>query len=125
MIHRFKMGGKNIVMDINSGAVHVTDDCLYDILSVLGDDTFEPEDNCPSDITASLSGCYSEKEIEDAYGEIKELVQEGLLYTIDTYADMAKNWNKKSYIKAMCLHVCLLYTSSFGKPAIIFRNTIM
>lgn len=134
MIHRFRMGGKNIVMDINSGAVHVTDDCMYDVLSFLGDDTIVPQETCPPDITASLSGRYSKNEVEDAYSEIKELIQEGLLYTVDTYAEMAKNWNKKSFIKAMCLHVahdcnlrckyCFASTGSFeGKRLIMDADT--
>ena len=72
--------------------------------------------------------------MEDAYSEIKELVQEGLLYTVDTYAEMAKNWNKKSFIKAMCLHVahdcnlrckyCFASTGSFeGKRLIMDADT--
>ena len=31
-IHRYKNNGYNIVMDINSGSVHVVDDVTYDIL---------------------------------------------------------------------------------------------
>ena len=29
MIHRFSMKGVNILMDINSGSVHVVDDAAY------------------------------------------------------------------------------------------------
>ena len=32
MLHKFSMNGVNIVMDINSGAVHVVDDVLYEIV---------------------------------------------------------------------------------------------
>ena len=32
MIHKYKLNGYNIVMDINSGAVHVTDDVTYDMV---------------------------------------------------------------------------------------------
>ena len=38
MIHKYKLLGKNIVLDIYSGAVHVVDDVLYDVL----DYTLEP-----------------------------------------------------------------------------------
>ena len=32
MIHKFKQLGYNIVLDVNSGAVHLPDDCAYDML---------------------------------------------------------------------------------------------
>ena len=32
MIHKFSLMGTNIVVDVNSGAVHVVDDISYDIL---------------------------------------------------------------------------------------------
>ena len=31
MIHKFSMNGINVLMDINSGAVHAVDDAVYDI----------------------------------------------------------------------------------------------
>ena len=33
MIHQYKNNGYNIVMDVNSGAVHVVDDMVYDMIS--------------------------------------------------------------------------------------------
>ena len=35
MIHQYKLNGYSIVLDVNSGAVHVVDDCSYDILELL------------------------------------------------------------------------------------------
>ena len=32
MIHQYKNNGYNIVMDVCSGAVHVVDDLVYDII---------------------------------------------------------------------------------------------
>ena len=32
MIHQYKNNGYNIVMDVNSGSVHVVDDCVYDVI---------------------------------------------------------------------------------------------
>ena len=32
MIHRFKNNGYNIVLDVNSGSVHVVDDIAYDAI---------------------------------------------------------------------------------------------
>ena len=32
MIHKFSMNGVNVVMDVISGAVHVVDEIIYDIV---------------------------------------------------------------------------------------------
>ena len=34
MIHQYKSNGYNIVMDVNSGAVHVVDDVTYDAIEL-------------------------------------------------------------------------------------------
>ena len=34
MIHQYKNNGYNIVLDINSGSVHVVDDVVYDVISL-------------------------------------------------------------------------------------------
>ena len=33
MIHQYKNNGYNIVLDVNSGSVHVVDDIVYDIIA--------------------------------------------------------------------------------------------
>ncbi|GHU49145.1 hypothetical protein FACS1894127_1660 [Clostridia bacterium] len=40
MIHYYKFKDLNIVLDINSGAVHLTSDLVYDLLSFLGSNPF-------------------------------------------------------------------------------------
>ena len=35
MIHQYKNNGYNIVLDVNSGSVHVVDDMVYDILFMI------------------------------------------------------------------------------------------
>ena len=35
MIHQFKNNGYSIVLDVNSGSVHVADPVMYDVISVL------------------------------------------------------------------------------------------
>lgn len=104
MIHKYKLLGLNIVMDIYSGAVHVVDDALYDVLDFLGE-PFEAQEVCPENIKSELGAKYSEEEINEAYSEICQLAKDGLLFTPDMYAKIAEKWNKKSVVKAMCLHV--------------------
>lgn len=94
----------NIVLDIYSGAVHVVDDCLYDLLDYLLE-PFAAEPECPQFIVDELSSKYSAAEIKESYLEICELVKNGQLFTDDCYEEFAKNWNKKSVVKALCLHI--------------------
>ena len=35
MIHQYKSNGYNIVLDVNSGAVHVVDELCYDVIACL------------------------------------------------------------------------------------------
>ena len=35
MIHEYKNNGYNIVLDVNSGAVHVTDEIVYDLIPLM------------------------------------------------------------------------------------------
>ena len=35
MIHQYKNNGYNIVMDINSGSVHVVDDIVYEMIPLI------------------------------------------------------------------------------------------
>lgn len=104
MIHKYKMFDMNIVLDICSGAVHVVDDCLYDMLDYLLE-PFTPETSCPDFIEAELSKKYSLDEIRESYEDICELYKNGQLFTPDEYEKFANNWNKQSVVKALCLHI--------------------
>lgn len=94
----------NIVLDIYSGAVHVVDECLYDMLDYLLE-PFTPESKCPDFIVSELKKKYSETEITESYSEICEIVKNGQLFTEDCYEKFANNWNKQSVVKALCLHI--------------------
>lgn len=120
MIHKFKAKDLNIVMDVNSGGVHLVDDVTYDVL----DDVLPPfEKECPSEVIEKLSDRYSEEEIKEAYEEICELYEEKTLFSDDIYGDYA-NTAVMSPIKAMCLHIahdcnlrckyCFASTGDFG-----------
>ena len=49
MIHKFKSKDINIVLDVNSGGVHVVDDITYGLLDYI-EPPFERE--CPKEIIA-------------------------------------------------------------------------
>ncbi|EPR13957.1 thioether cross-link-forming SCIFF peptide maturase [Ruminiclostridium papyrosolvens] len=99
MIHKYTMYDTNIVLDVNSGAVHVFDDAAFDVVGLYKNETRKQ-------IIESLSEKYSGQVIEDAYEEISELESKGLLFSEDAYSDALNKWERKPVVKALCLHIC-------------------
>ena len=101
MIHKYKLNGYNIVLDTNSGGVHIVDDITYDLL-----DNVEPpfEEKCPEKVMEKLSRFYPSEEIISCYDEIKALYNDRILFSEDDYEKFAK-YSVASPIKAMCLHI--------------------
>ncbi len=120
MIHKFKAKGLNIVLDVNSGGVHLVDSVTYDLLREI-----EPplQAGCPEEVVRKLSANYTDEEIREAYEEILSLHREGTLHSEDIYGDYAET-AVLSPIKAMCLHIahdcnlrckyCFASTGDFG-----------
>ncbi len=121
MIHKYKLNGFNIVLDVNSGGVHVVDELTYDLL-----DNVEPpfDEKCPEKVLNKLSKSYSREDIESCYQELKELYDEKILFSEDDYEKFAK-YSVASPVKAMCLNIahdcqlrckyCFASTGDFGK----------
>ncbi|MEG1442177.1 MAG: thioether cross-link-forming SCIFF peptide maturase, partial [Oscillospiraceae bacterium] len=105
MVHAFKIKNKNIVLDVNSGCVHVVDDLCYEIISKLCENELLIQETLPDEILTSLSTKFSCNDIKEAYKEIYTLYIEDVLFSKDTYENIAINMKKKSPVKAMCLHV--------------------
>ena len=60
MVHQYKNNGYDIVLDVNSGAIHVVDDVTYDVIALYGGHTRE-------EIVNSLRERYPETEVEELY----------------------------------------------------------
>lgn len=120
MIHKFKAKDINILLDVNSGAVHVIDDVTSALLDIV-QPPFPPE--CPTELVENLSEAYPKEEIREAYSDILELYQNKLLYSEDVYEKFADTV-VESPIKALCLHIshdcnlrckyCFASTGDFG-----------
>ena len=106
MIHQYKLGGMNIVLDVNSGAVHAVDDVAYDLISLFETKT---KDDAVKEIFEKYSGRegVTECDVAECYDEIAELKERGLLFTPDTFEPMAGELKARTsgVIKALCLHV--------------------
>ena len=106
MVHQYKLGGYNIVLDICSGSVHAVDEVAYDIIAM-----FEGGDR--DSIIAAVSEKYAQREdisaadIEECYAQVCALVETGKLFTPDTFQPMAGHLKAKTagVVKALCLHI--------------------
>ncbi|MCH5333826.1 MAG: thioether cross-link-forming SCIFF peptide maturase [Agathobacter sp.] len=99
MVHQYKNNGYDIVLDVNSGAIHVVDDVTYDVIAQFSEHTKE-------EIVSALSGKYSPEEIGEAFDEVAELKSEGELFTEDVYEERITDWGKRPVVvKALCLHI--------------------
>ncbi|HHW46464.1 MAG TPA: thioether cross-link-forming SCIFF peptide maturase [Clostridiales bacterium] len=120
MIHKFKMSGYNIVLDVHSGAVHVVDELSYKMLDFIDG---HMTDQVPRHIFENLSE-YNADEIVDSYNELYILYEQGLLFSEDDYEKFAKLMGPAP-IKSMCLNVshdcnlrceyCFAAKGDFGK----------
>ncbi len=98
MIHKYKVDNEYIVLDVDSGSVHLIDKIVYDILDYY-------KTHKKADIIQLLKCFYSEEEISEAYDEISYLVSAGELYTNEDYEDDPYYKARTPVIKAMCLHI--------------------
>lgn len=100
MVHQFKSGGYNIVLDVNSGCVHVVDDITYDIISLF-------EEKSEDEIIRILCGRGEDpSEVKEAFSEVSDLVRAGELFSDDIYEQLASSFKDKSnVVKALCLHI--------------------
>lgn len=99
MVHQYKSNGYNIVLDVNSGSVHVVDDLSYDVISMF-------ENSTKDDIVEKLKSDYSEEDVLEAYEEVSKLKEEELLFTEDIYKQYITDFKKrKTVVKALCLHI--------------------
>ncbi|HIS31858.1 MAG TPA: thioether cross-link-forming SCIFF peptide maturase [Candidatus Limivivens intestinipullorum] len=100
MIHQYKNNGYNIVLDVNSGAIHVVDDVVYDVLPFLEKGETEEQ------VVEKLKDRYKEEDVREAVRECQELAKEGVLFTEDTYRPAIVDFKKRPVVvKALCLHI--------------------
>lgn len=119
MVHKFKQLGYNIVLDSDSNAVHIFDDCAYDMLDYVSAPLSEM---LPNGLCEKLSG-YPEDDVRGTYAELYKLYKDGMLFSDDEYEKYSETM-VKSPVKSMCLNVahdcnlrceyCFAQTGDFG-----------
>ena len=99
MVHQYKNNGYNIVLDVNSGAIHVVDDASYDVIA-------EYEGHSLQEVVDALKGKYPIHIIAECYQEVKQLEADGVLFTKDNYESYIIDFKKRqTVVKALCLHI--------------------
>ena len=124
MIHAYKNNGYNIVLDVNSGSVHVVDDVVFDLVPVVeqklskwyGTAAAREEDREGDEdfqrlfseivIVPEISDKYSAEDIGEAISELLELRASEVLYTDDVYENYVDDFqNRETVVKALCLNI--------------------
>ena len=112
MIHQYKNNGYNIVLDVNSGSVHVVDDVVYDTLSMMKEEDADKygEENfkkISSEIIKKYPGeMLKEEDMREVFSDLRELEENGALFTKDEYREGVIDFKKRqTVVKALCLHI--------------------
>ena len=106
MVHQYKLGGFNIVLDVCSGSVHAVDDIAYDIIAM-----FQTQSR--DEILTSLAQKYAhhdnitKDDFAECYTQVMQLKEAGKLFAPDTFEPMAGKLKQKTsgVVKALCLHI--------------------
>lgn len=110
MVHCYENNGFYIVLDVNSGAVHVVDKVVYEMIPLLEEavkakKTKEELLGIVMESDSSL-GQIPEAEIKEAIEEIVQLYEANMLYTEDIYENYIGDFkNRETVVKALCLHI--------------------
>ena len=106
MIHQYKLGGYNIVLDVCSGSVHVVDEVAYDMISLFEGSDRETVISAAAEKYAGREGI-TRRDLEECYDQVAALRDAGQLFTPDTFEPMAGSLKEKTagVVKALCLHV--------------------
>ena len=110
MVHCYENNGFYIVLDVNSGAVHVVDKAVYEMIPLLEHAVKAKKSSeelykivAESDISLEE---VSEAEIKEAIEEIVALYESNMLYTDDIYETYIGDFkNRQTVVKALCLHI--------------------
>lgn len=102
MVHCYKNNGYNIVIDSNSGSVHVVDEVAFEVIN-------KYETRSKEEIILELSAKYPEisaDDVRDIFADIEELKSQGKLFSEDTYKDLQIDLKaRQTNLKALCLHI--------------------
>ena len=105
MIHQYKLGGYNLVLDMANGSVHAVDEVAYDVIALY-------ESHSHDEIKTIILDRYredasvTEEDLELLFSDIEQLKKDGKLFSKDIYENRSFDLkNRHTDIKALCLHI--------------------
>ena len=102
LVHQYYSNGYHIVLDVDSGSVHVVDELVYDVIGQLKENPALSD----QDVVHRLSGRYAQEDLAEALQEVRTLEKNGQLFSRDVYRDAVFDFqNHRTVVKALCLHV--------------------
>ena len=99
LIHKYIFRDKPVVIDVNSGAVHMVDPVIYDAL-----DFYRNKICDKTAMEAALVPKYGAEALAEACSDIEELIAADMLFSDDEVSTEIFE-TKQPVVKAMCLHV--------------------
>ncbi len=107
MIHQYISNGYHIVMDVNSGSVHVMDRLAYDAVPIVERlllSGIEKKEEIAETVAKELAA--APVEAAEAVEELLFLREAGQLYAEDNYENYIEAFGKReTVVKALCLHI--------------------
>ena len=113
-IHKFVFDDCYIILDVNSGSIHLCDALFFDYLDFLEEDS--------QSAMTRLVERYGKEACEGLEEALRELIDEGLLFSEADFSDYKPH--KEPLVKAMCFHMahdcnlrcgyCFADTGSYG-----------
>ena len=96
MIHKFKQGNDFILLDVNSGAVHLVDEMTFEVL-----DDFDGTND--AEILHKFTKKYPAEEISEVLAELHQLIAAGELFAPEI--DIPPTFAARGVVKSLCLMV--------------------
>ncbi|VBB05457.1 radical sam [Lucifera butyrica] len=114
-IHKFRVNDLSVLLDVNSGAVHVIDEIIYDIM-----DFFDGTNDAA--VIERLAPAYGREALAEALAELHGLMEQQLLFA--PAVEVPLTFRQQPLVKSLCLHVahdcnlrcgyCFAGTGDFG-----------
>lgn len=124
-IHKFIQNGMYLMLDINSGAVHVIDKMIYDMMDIFNGSNDE-------ETVQTLKGAYAESDLRESIAELRGLIDAQELFAPDI--DVPPTFKEEGLVKSLCLLVahdcnlrckyCFAGTGDFGHDRGLMSNEV-
>lgn len=97
--HKFEIDGTKILLDVNSGSVHVIDDMMWGF-----HDALQKSEGNLNEAMLDFAGDFGQAQAEELKEEVLELIEEGKLFAADIFEGKYEP-PEKPVLKSLCLNV--------------------